>query len=51
MALELKKTATVTSLAPNLSTVPFLKDAPARALKMAEKDTRYFGLPGGCGRA
>jgi NTE family protein len=47
MALELKKTTTVTSLAPNLNTVPFLKDAPARALKMAEKDTRYFGLPGG----
>jgi len=47
MALELKKTVTVTSLAPNLNTVPFLKDAPARALKMAEKDTRYFGLPGG----
>jgi NTE family protein len=27
--------------------VPFLKDAPSRALKLAEKDTRYFGLPGG----
>ncbi|MDZ4761258.1 MAG: patatin-like phospholipase family protein [Alphaproteobacteria bacterium] len=30
-----------------LKTVPFLKDAPAKALKLAEKDTRYFGLPGG----
>jgi NTE family protein len=47
MALELKKPATVTPLAPTLRTVPFLKDAPARALKLAEKDTRYFSLPGG----
>jgi NTE family protein len=32
---------------PTLQAVPFLKDAPAKALKLAEKDTRYFGLPGG----
>lgn len=32
---------------PGLMSVPFLRDAPARALKMAEKDTRYFCLPGG----
>ncbi len=32
---------------PTLKGVPFLKDAPAKALKLAEKDTRYFGLPGG----
>jgi NTE family protein len=34
-------------LTPTLKSVPFLKDAPSRALKLAEKDTRYFGLPGG----
>jgi NTE family protein len=32
---------------PTLKSVPFLRDAPAKALKAAEKDTRYFGLPGG----
>ena len=32
---------------PTLKGVPFLKDAPAKALKLAEKDTRYFSLPGG----
>lgn len=34
-------------LAPTLKSVPLLRDAPARALKLAEKDTRYFSLPGG----
>jgi NTE family protein len=34
-------------LAPTLKSVPFLRDAPPRALKAAEEDTRYFGLPGG----
>jgi NTE family protein len=33
--------------APNLMMVPFLKDAPARALRAAEKETRYFSLPSG----
>jgi NTE family protein len=37
----------VTPLTPTLKSVPFLRDAPARALKLAEKDTRYFSLPGG----
>jgi NTE family protein len=32
---------------PTLKSVPFLRDAPPKALKAAEKDTRYFGLPGG----
>ncbi|MBI1358873.1 MAG: cyclic nucleotide-binding domain-containing protein [Alphaproteobacteria bacterium] len=41
------KVAEAVSPAPTLKTVPFLKDAPAKALKLAEKDTRYFGLPGG----
>ncbi|HEV7691157.1 MAG TPA: patatin-like phospholipase family protein [Hyphomonadaceae bacterium] len=35
------------STPPTLKSVPFLRDAPAKALKAAEKDTRYFGLPGG----
>ncbi len=34
-------------LPPTLRSVPFLRDAPPKALKEAEKDTRYFGLPGG----
>lgn len=34
-------------LPPTLKSVPFLRDAPAKALRAAEKDTRYFGLPGG----
>ncbi len=34
-------------LLPTLKSVPFLRDAPAKALKAAEKETRYFGLPGG----
>ena len=34
-------------LAPTLKSVPFLRDAPPKALKAAEEDTRYFGLPGG----
>lgn len=34
-------------LLPTLKSVPFLRDAPPRALKAAEKETRYFGLPGG----
>jgi NTE family protein len=35
------------SILPSLRTVPFLRDAPPRALKAAENETRYFGLPGG----
>src|SRR5262245_66602135 len=35
------------AIAPTLKSVPFLRDAPPKALKAAEKDTRYFGLPGG----
>lgn len=46
MGLKIKS-KTVVPLAPALATVPFLRDAPARALKLAEKDTKYFGLPGG----
>jgi NTE family protein len=34
-------------LLPTLKSVPFLRDAPPKALKAAENDTRYFGLPGG----
>jgi NTE family protein len=32
---------------PTLKSVPFLRDAPPKALKAAEKETHYFGLPGG----
>ena len=32
---------------PALGSVPFLRDAPPRALKAAENETKYFGLPGG----
>lgn len=32
---------------PSLRSVPFLRDAPPKALKTAENETRYFGLPGG----
>ena len=34
-------------LPPTLKSVPFLRDAPQKALKAAENDTRYFSLPGG----
>ncbi|HVY89604.1 MAG TPA: patatin-like phospholipase family protein [Hyphomonadaceae bacterium] len=34
-------------LLPTLKSVPFLRDAPPKALKAAEGETRYFGLPGG----
>ena len=34
-------------LAPTLKSVPFLRDAPPRALKAADEEARYFGLPGG----
>jgi NTE family protein len=48
MGLRAKnRTADAASSSPTLQAVPFLKDAPAKALKLAEKDTRYFGLPGG----
>jgi NTE family protein len=48
MGLRAKnRTAETASSTPGLQAVPFLKDAPAKALKLAEKDTRYFGLPGG----
>jgi len=35
------------TLLPTLKSVPFLRDAPTRALKAAEDHTKYFGLPGG----
>jgi NTE family protein len=48
MGLRTKeKAADAPPLLPTLKSVPFLRDAPARALKAAEGDTRYFGLPGG----
>src|SRR5437870_2775033 len=48
MGLRTKdKAADAAPLLPTLKSVPFLRDAPPRALKAAEKDTRYFGLPGG----
>ncbi|MDP3738217.1 MAG: patatin-like phospholipase family protein [Hyphomonadaceae bacterium] len=34
-------------LPPTLKSVPFLRDAPPKALKAAENETRYFSLPGG----
>ncbi len=48
MGLKAKdKAADAPPLLPTLKSVPFLRDAPPRALKAAENDTRYFGLPGG----
>jgi NTE family protein len=48
MGLKTKdKAADAPSLLPTLKSVPFLRDAPPRALKAAESETRYFGLPGG----
>lgn len=36
-----------TPVFPSLRTIPFLRDAPPKALKAAEAEARYFGLPGG----
>jgi NTE family protein len=48
MVLKTKdKTAEAPPLLPTLKSVPFLRDAPPRALKAAEDETRYFSLPGG----
>ncbi|MFT3724424.1 MAG: patatin-like phospholipase family protein [Hyphomonadaceae bacterium] len=48
MGLRTKdKVVELPPLLPTLKSVPFLRDAPARALKAAEKETKYFGLPGG----
>ena len=49
MGLKMKNRvkAEADPLAPTLKSVPFLRDAPPKALKAAEEDTRYFGLPGG----
>ncbi len=41
------KAADLPPILPTLKSVPFLRDAPPRALKAAENDTKYFGLPGG----
>ena len=34
-------------MATILSDIPFLKDVPARALRAAERDAKWFSLPGG----
>ena len=48
MGLKTKdRAADAQPMLPTLKSVPFLRDAPARALKAAEEHTRYFGLPGG----
>jgi NTE family protein len=47
LKLKSKDTEGAVSLPPTLKSVPFLRDAPPKALKAAEKDARYFGLPGG----
>lgn len=49
MGLKMKNRAKADAdpLAPTLKSVPFLRDAPPRALKAAEEDARYFCLPGG----
>ena len=48
MGLKTKdKAADMQPVLPTLKSVPFLRDAPPRALKAAEDHTRYFGLPGG----
>lgn len=49
MALKLKtKTPDPPAIViPSLRGIPFVKDAPERALKQAEKDLRWFGVPGG----
>jgi len=35
------------TIQPTLRSVPFVKDAPSKVLREAEKETRWFGLPGG----
>lgn len=35
------------AIQPTLRAVPFVKDAPAKVLREAEKETTWFGLPGG----
>ncbi len=49
MALRLKSKSNdpPALIMPSLRSVPFIKDAPERALKMAEKDLRWFAVPGG----
>jgi NTE family protein len=47
LTMTFKDAESSAPLPPTLKSVPFLRDAPAKALKAAEKDTRYFGLPGG----
>ncbi len=41
------KKAAAEAVQPTLRAVPFVKDASPKALKEAEKDARWFGLPGG----
>src|SRR5262245_14093050 len=47
MGLKTKTKEAAEALPPTLKSVPFLRDAPPKALKTAEKETRYFGMPGG----
>ncbi len=37
----------VDGVTPRLKQIPFVRDAPARALKAAEKEVRWFSIPGG----
>ena len=47
LTMKSKDAESSAPLPPTLKSVPFLRDAPVKALKAAEAETRYFGLPGG----
>jgi NTE family protein len=44
---KIREAVNVPHLLPALRSVPFLRDAPPKALRAAEDETHYFGLPGG----
>ncbi len=45
--LKGKADDTVEGVAPRLQQIPFVRDAPERALKAAEKEIQWFSIPGG----
>lgn len=45
--LKGKADQTVEGVTPRLQQIPFVRDAPERALKAAEKEIRWFSIPGG----
>lgn len=45
--LKGKQEEVLEGVTPRLQTIPFVRDAPPRALKAAEKEIRWFSVPGG----